>query len=136
MRSVLPFLAAAFLAFAAPPGAAQEALRVELNAIETVQDRCQLSFVIENKGPSAIDTLTLDLALFNPDGIVQRRLAVELGPVRRAKTIVKSFAVDGECGQIGSILVNDVTACTPLDAGACLDQLTLSSRPKNVRFYK
>jgi hypothetical protein len=58
-----------------------------------------------------------------------------MGPLRASKTIVKTFAVDGACGEIGSILVNDVT-CAPGTPDACLTGLTLASRIKDVRLYK
>jgi hypothetical protein len=125
-------LAAAMLA-GAPAMAAE--VRVELNTFETSDNRCRITFVIENKGKEALESFKLDLAVFTPQGIVQRRLATELGPVRAAKTIVKTFALDGACGEVGSILVNDVT-CTPGTPDACLDGLSLSSRIKDVRLYK
>lgn len=117
--------------------AADPAIRIELNAAETVQqDHCRLSFVIENSAGSVIDTLKLDLALFDRGGTINRRMIVEIGPLRAAKTIVRTFSVETDCGQIGSILLNDVTACTPGEPGGCLDRLTLSSRPSTIRFFK
>jgi hypothetical protein len=74
--------------------------------------------------------------VFGTNGVVQRRLVAELGPLRRAKTVVKAFEIEGDCASIGSLLVNDVTACAPGDAGACLDRLVLASRLSNVRFFK
>jgi hypothetical protein len=59
-----------------------------------------------------------------------------LRPVRGEKTVVKLYALDGACGEIRSILVNDITACAPAKPDACLDNLALSSRMPNVRFYK
>ena len=109
-------------------------VNVELNTVESADNRCRLTFVIENKGKDALDSLKLDLAVFTPQRIVQRRVATELGPVRGGKTIVKTFALEGACGEIGSILVNDVT-CAPA-AEACIDAVDLSSRLKNVRLYK
>jgi hypothetical protein len=117
--------------------AADPAIHIELNAAETVQqDHCRLSFVVENNAESAIDTLKLDLALFDRAGTINRRMIVEIGPLRAAKTIVRTFSVETDCGQIGSILLNDVTACTPGEPGGCLDRLTLSSRPSTIRFFK
>lgn len=115
---------------------AGDPIRVELNAAEGAQSRCRLSFVIENKSEGAIESLKLDLAVFGRDGVIQRRLVTELGPVRAAKTIVKAFELDAECSQIGSILVNDVTACAPMAPDACLDRLALSSHVPNVRLFK
>lgn len=116
--------------------AADEPIRMELNLLENMEGRCRLSFVLENTGQAALESLRLELALFNRDGILQRRLATEMGPLRSQKTIVKAFMTEGSCEEIGSILVNDVTACAPGEPNACLDRLALSSRSQAVRFYK
>jgi hypothetical protein len=116
--------------------APQEPLRLELNSLETADGRCRASFVIENKNETAVDSLRLELVLFNRNGIVQRRLGTELGPLRAAKTVVKAFAFEDPCDELGSILLNEVTACAPGDPTQCLDRLALSSRVEKVRFYK
>ena len=133
-RSLLPavLLLIASPAFSAP----NEPIRVELNLAESVQSKCRLSFLIENKSETPIERLTPDLAIFNRDGIIQRRLVAELGPVYRSKTIIKTFEIEGECGQIGSILINDITACSPGDPGLCLDRLVLSSRVPGVSLFR
>jgi hypothetical protein len=129
-------VASAFVVAILAGTAAQAAsVNVELNTVETADNHCRITFVVQNKAPEALESLKLDLAVFNPANIVQRRLATELGPVRGNKTIVKTFALDGACGEIGSILVNDVT-CAPGQPDSCLDGLTLSSRIKDVRLYK
>ena len=120
----------------APARAADETVRLELNAIETAENRCRLTFVIENKSPQNLDSFKLDFAMFNTDGAVYRRIIFDLAPVRAAKTIVKTYAIDGDCAQLGALLVNDVTACAPVEPTMCLDGLALSSRVKNVRLYK
>jgi hypothetical protein len=116
--------------------APNDPIRVELNLAESVQSKCRLSFLIENKSETPIERLTPDLAIFNREGIIQRRLVAEMGPVYRSKTIIKTFEIEGECGQIGSILVNDITACTPGDPGMCLDRLVLSSRVPNISLFR
>src|SRR5262245_52615348 len=115
---------------------AVDMVRLELNATENSENRCRLTFLIENKTSQAIDSLKLDLALFNLEGVTQRRMVTEMGPVRSQRTNVRTFPTDGDCGQIGAILVNDVTACAPTEPTACMDGLALSSRVKNVRLYK
>jgi hypothetical protein len=122
--------------FAHVARAADETMRIELNAAENTENRCRLTFVIENKGKAAIDSLKLDLALFNTEGAVYRRMLVDMAPVRAAKTIVKTFVTEGDCAQLGSVLVNEVTACQPGEPAACQDQLALSSRVKTVKFFK
>jgi hypothetical protein len=114
----------------------EDLARLELNATETAESRCRLTFLIENKTSKTIDSLKLDLALFNPEGVIQRRMIAEMGPVRGSRTNVRTFSTDGDCGLLGSILVNDVSACTPGEAAACMDGLVLSSRVKTIRLYK
>jgi len=126
----------ACLVLAPVPARAEDMARLELNTVENANNRCSLTFVIENKTDRGIDSLKLDLALFNLESVIQRRMVTEMGPVRAKRTNVRTFATDGDCGQIGAILVNDVTACAPLEPTACLDGLALSSRVKTIKLYK
>lgn len=129
-------LAFLFTLAALVPARAQDAVRLELNTVEPADNQCRMTFVIENKSGRTVESLKLDLALFNTEGAVYRRMLTEMGPVRAAKTVVKTFATEGECAQLGALLVNEVTACTPGEPNACLDALALSSRVKAVRLYK
>ena len=136
MRVVLPALLGVQLLAQPAALAAEGKFLVELNTIESVENRCRLNFVIEHKSDAAVDSMKLDLVVFGADGGILRRLLTEMGPARGLKTIVRAFVIDVECGQIGSILVNEVTACAPGNPNGCLDGLTLSSRLKELRFYK
>lgn|SRR5262245_25795470 len=125
------------LALAIPTHAlADEDLRLELNTAEAAQNRCRMSFLIENKGDRAVESFKLDLVIFGTENTMQRRMVIEIGPVRRAKTMMRAYEVERECTQIGAILVNDVTSCSPGDPGSCLDQLSLASRVGSIRIYK
>ena len=115
--------------------AAEQNVRVELNTLESTETHCRMTFVVENKS-AALESLKLDLVVFNTESIVYRRLITEMGPVRAGRTIVKTYAIETKCAQVGAVLVNDVSACTPGDTNACLDGLSLSSRVKDVRLYK
>jgi hypothetical protein len=114
---------------------AEQNVRVELNTMESTENQCRMTFVVENKSAS-LDSLKLDLVVFNTESIVYRRLLTEMGPVRAGRTIVKTYAIETKCAQVGSVLVNDIAACSPGDTNACLDGLSLSSRVKDVRLYK
>jgi hypothetical protein len=133
-RALLPIML--LLIASSARSAPSDPIRVELNLAESVQSKCRLSFLIENKSETPIERLTPDLAIFNREGIIQRRLVAEMGPIYRAKTIIKTFEIEGECGQIGSILINDVTACTPGDPALCLDRLVLTSRVPSISLFR
>jgi hypothetical protein len=115
---------------------AEDAVQLELNKVETAENRCRMTFVIENKSGHALESLKLDLALFNTEGAVYRRMLTEMAPIRANKTVVKTYSADGDCAQLGAVLVNEVDACAPGNPNACLDALALTSRVKAVRLYK
>ncbi len=133
------FAAPALLAALATVGAialpapvrAAGALAVELNKLEDRDGGCRLYVVIDSKMPAALESFRLDLVLFGPDGVIARRLAVEAGPLRAAKTTVKLFDVPAlACKDIAQVLVNDVMACRDAQGGQpdCVAELAVSSR--------
>jgi hypothetical protein len=116
---------------AAAADADSASLSVEVNKLEPQDKSCQLYLVINNTSAIAYPTLKLDLIFFGADGVIARRLAVDLGPVRPNKKSVKSFDLENlACGTVGSILLNDVLDCRS-EAGPlpdCLGRVTVSSR--------
>lgn len=127
-------------ALVAPLPAVAADLTIDLNKLETQNGNCRLTMVIVNGRPAAAQSLRADLVMFGPDGVVAKRLAVDLGPVPASKTIVKAFDVAGlGCEGIGSILLNDIPACQFAGASdaspACLDAVGVSSKAK-AKFFK
>jgi hypothetical protein len=108
---------------------------VELNKLEAVGDACRAYLVLSNGTGVAFKSLKLDLVMFDPDGIVQRRLAVETAPVSAGKTSLKVFDISGaNCAGIGRILLNGVLSCAGKTAKRddCLSLVTVSSRAKQA----
>lgn len=130
--------AAAALALAATvaaPALAADAVSIELNRLEQRDGACRVSLVVGNPGDTAFDSLKLDLVFFDRQGVISRRLAVEAGPLRAAKTTVKLFdASETPCDGVGRLLLNDVTACG--GEADCLAAVKISSRVKDVEFVK
>ncbi len=125
-----------------PPGAAAVSpaaqVAVELNKLETQQSSCRAYLVIDNQSEKSYDVLKLDLVLFQTDGIIGRRFALDLAPIKGKKRSVKLFDLDGvKCETIGSFLINDIMECKSggADESACLDRLALSTR-SNVQLSK
>ena len=65
--------------------AADEKVQVELNSIESADNRCRLNFVVENKSHVALESLKLDLVGFGTDGAILRRLITEMVPCARPR---------------------------------------------------
>jgi hypothetical protein len=129
-------LVLSFLLSLSPAALAQSAdLAVELNKLEAVEDGCRAFFVVRNDGETAFESFDLDLVTFRPDGVVGARFQVELAPIAADKTVVKPFDfTQVDCGQIDQVLLNDVVACAPPDAAACLGMIEPTSL--NADFFK
>jgi hypothetical protein len=136
MRGVLRALIALYVLLPLNANAEEEKLTINLNSVEPSNNHCRMNFVVQNTGNAGLESLKLDLVVFGNDGGILRRLITEMGPIRPKKTTVRAFLIDTECKAISSILVNDLTACTPGNPSACLDALGLSSRVKDIKLYK
>lgn len=127
-------LASASAALAADP----PKLSLELNKLESVDKGCRIYLLVGNATDVAYPALKLDLVLFQPDGVIGKRIAVDLAPVKPQKRTLKLFDLDGlTCDRIASVLLNDVMECRS-DAGpvdTCVAGLALSSL-STVKFSK
>lgn len=123
---------------AAAASPSKDRIGIELNKIEPLANGCRTYLVIDNDGDAAYSALKLDLVLFQTDGVIGRRVALDLAPLRAKKRSVKLFDLDGtKCDDIASLLINDVMDCkmTPTGGAAasdptCLDRIALKTITK------
>lgn len=103
---------------------------LELNKLESTDKGCRAYMVVNNPSDTAYQSYKLDLVLFQADGVIGRRVALDLAPVKAQKKTVKLFDLEGlACDKIGSVLINDVMDCKS-ESGAsdnCLQRLSTSS---------
>ena len=124
------FLFLASTVFARQSAAAEE-VRIELNRLEDQGPHCRAYLVIANPGEIAFSGFKLDLVIFDRSGTIMRRLALDLAPVRAAKTTVKVFDIsDTPCTGIGSMLLNDVVDCRDANGPVanCIDRISANSK--------
>src|SRR6516162_1214717 len=90
----------ALLCWPAPGGAEPPStIGVELNRLEDQGGNCRAYLVIANPGSAEYSGFALDLVVFDRGGTIMRRLAVDVAPVRPAKTSVKVFDIsETACG--------------------------------------
>ena len=115
---------------AAPAYADPVSISVELNKLEPQDKGCRAYIVVDNTSSTGYQAMKLDLVIFQPDGVIGRRVAVDLAPLKPSKKTVKLFDLDGtQCDKIGSLLINDIVECKS-DAGPvdqCLAGLKVTS---------
>ncbi len=106
-------------------------LGFELNNARQAGGNCRLSFVIQNRMPMAIEALSLEIVLFNSQGLVDQFLKLKAGALPKGKMRVKQFDLKGRnCADISKILINEIAECKGADLGpsSCAAALSLSSR--------
>jgi hypothetical protein len=131
LRAGAPALgfAVAWLLSDAPVRAETSSIAIELNKLEP-NGSCRAYLVVNNESKTGLKAFKIDLVLFQNDGVIGRRFAVDLAPLRPSKRTVKLFDVDGaSCDSIGSFLINDVMECEA-ESGQiddCLAAISVSS---------
>jgi hypothetical protein len=131
-------IAFAGVAYAEQPAANTTGTSLELNKLEATDKGCRAYIVVNNPTDTAYQSFKLDLVLFQTDGVIGRRFALDLAPVKPQKKSVKLFELDGiACDKIGSFLINDVMDCKAETgaAGDCLQKMTVSTLT-NVQLSK
>ncbi len=116
-------------------GMAGPTLSIELNKVEdTDQNSCIAAFVLRNDLAASLDRFSLDLYVFDSEGIIARQLVLDLAPLRNDKTTVVRFPLLSQpCATIGRVLINDIPSCRSADTGQdidCLTALRVSSRDR------
>ena len=112
-------------------GAAEPRIGIELNKVEDTAEGCRTLFVFENRSGHELSRFRIDLILFDGDGVFSRQLMLDMAPLYERKKSVASFLLEpAGCDAIGSILVNDIPACTngTGDEVDCVGLLEVRSR--------
>lgn len=112
---------------------------VELNKLESNENGCQPYLVFENGTQIDFVSLKLDLVMFDGDGIITRRVAVEGAPLMAGKMTVKVFDIpDLACDRIGRVLLNGLTRCADRagERRDCHALLETGSRAYDVDFIQ
>ena len=119
-------------------GSEDDSVHAELNKLEPSNGDCRAYLVLENKSPGHFAVLMLDMVIFGSDGIVERRLAVQVAPLPPGKTSLRVFELGGlPCERVGRLLLNDVMDCTDGQGSRddCLALFTTSTRT-SIPFIK
>jgi hypothetical protein len=119
--------------------AAAPKIGLELNRLESRAEGCRVWLLLRNPAPEAVDPLRLDLLIFGKDGVIARRLALDVGPLPAEKTMARIFDLASQpCEGIGAVLLNDLLACgaSAETRASCLPRLALASRVDGVSFEK
>ncbi|MCA0043958.1 hypothetical protein [Celeribacter litoreus] len=129
------YLFAALLAVcASSPALADETtgkLSVEINAVETVDGGCRLSFLLQNGLPSDLTETVFETVLFDQAGQVSQMTLLDFGVLPMNRPRVRQFVLSGTaCTEIGGVLINGAQSCQgeTVSNDACEEALEVTSK--------
>ena len=108
-------------------------IAVELNAVQTKDTACTLTFMITNGLDAQVEKVVYETVLFDTTGQVNRLTLFDFGTLPPARPRVRQFAVpDMTCDQLGRVLFNGANTCegSGLADGICGTGLMPSTRTK------
>jgi len=111
--------------------AADGSVSLELNKLEPQENGCRAYILLQNGTQSNFEELRLDIAIFDTNGIVSKRLAVDAAPLPVNKTSLKLFTMTGvACEDVGRMLLNNVLSCADQsgERADCVAALEVSTR--------
>lgn len=132
LRGVFSLLLVALWAIVPSSALAEDtdSLTIQLNKLETEGDTCRAYIVLENRSDLSFEALRLDLVMFDVDGVIARRLAVDAAPLASGRTSVRVFGISNlACDNIGRVLLNDVLTCADAtgERTDCMDRIVPES---------
>ncbi len=116
---------------AATPASASPALKVELNAADTTEANCKLTFLITNELSAPLDKAVYETVLFDREGTVNRLTLFDFGELPVGRPRVRQFVVpQTTCENLGRILFNGARSCdgAGIEAGTCESALAPATR--------
>ena len=116
---------------AAVAATAAPSLKVELNAADTMEANCKLTFLITNDLSAPLDKAVYETVLFDREGTVNRLTLFDFGQLPVGRPRVRQFVVpQTTCENLGRILFNGAQSCdgAGIEAGTCESALAPATR--------
>lgn len=125
------FVSAVVSVFVSSAAYAESTLSIEVNTAQSVDNGCNLSFLIQNGMDLDLSSAIFETVILDTSGHVSQLSLFDLGTLPANRTRVRQFVMSGtQCDAIGHILFNGATACEGQDLTpqVCDKALSLTSR--------
>ena len=104
---------------------------LQLNSVQTIENSCRLTFVVDNQTEKDISELVFETVLFSQQGEVIFFTLFDFGEVPYGIPRVRQFDVPSySCEDVNQVLINGIDKCVFINSGVeeCRLKLETSSR--------
>ncbi len=111
----------------------ENAVQIELNAVNFNEGSCTLTFLVANGHASQIEKVVYETVLFDSAGQVDRLTLFDFGTLPPGRPRVRQFSIPGiACDDLSQILINGARTCHAPDLPdtACEAGLILETRTR------
>ena len=109
----------------------EQKFSLQLNSVQTIENFCRLTFVVDNQTEKDISELVFETVLFSQQGEVIFFTLFDFGEVPYGVPRVRQFDVPSHsCEDVNEVLINGIDKCVFNDSGVeeCKLKLQTSSR--------
>ena len=111
----------------------EQKFSLQLNSVQTIENSCRLTFVVDNQTEKDISELVFETVLFSQQGEVIFFTLFDFGEVPYGIPRVRQFDVPSySCEDVNQVLINGIDKCVFSNIGVeeCRLKLETSSRSK------
>jgi len=109
----------------------EQKFSLQLNSVQTIENSCRLTFVVDNQTEKDISELVFETVLFSQQGEVIFFTLFDFGEVPYGIPRVRQFDVPSySCEDVNQVLINGIDKCVFINSGVeeCRLKLETSSR--------
>lgn len=109
----------------------EQKFSLQLNSVQTIENSCRLTFVVDNQTEKDISELVFETVLFSQQGEVIFFTLFDFGEVPYGIPRVRQFDVPNySCEDVNQVLINGIDKCVFSNSGVeeCRLKLETSSR--------
>ena len=109
----------------------EQKFSLQLNSVQTIENSCRLTFVVDNQTEKDISELVFETVLFSQQGEVIFFTLFDFGEVPYGIPRVRQFDVPSySCEDVNQVLINGIDKCVFSNSGVeeCKLRLETSSR--------
>lgn len=102
---------------------------LELNKLGTVDNACELTFLVKNETPDDVEKLALEFAFLDSNGQLSKLATLNFGALKTQRPKITQFGLAAtSCENISQIFINSASECTGVLSDDCIGMITTMNK--------
>lgn len=109
-------------------------ISLELNKLGTVDNACELTFLVRNEMPDDVEKLALEFAFLDGKGQLSKLATLNFGALKTGRPKITQFGLaETSCENISQIFINSASECTGILPDDCIGTI-ITTNKTSVQF--